>query len=201
MLLEVATKAMAILPELPSVTCALDLVYKRLAGPCVPCWKMDKHQTSFTIPPVRGETLTCDLRVLWHHAKEAHLQARFTSPDERALQGLRDAGQRGDLRDFHRRTASQKRHTKTCTIDINMPLTLPPQVVEHIVARGPTEIVPSGTPKEFKAVVVNLFRDQGKQRLAARKARRRPAPAYGHRVISLSQLLSLDEAALPWDCA
>jgi len=132
------------------------------------------------------------LRVLWYRRGEAQLQACFTVRDERGLQGLRDAGQRSDLRDAHRRAALLK--GQTCIININRLSTLPPQVVEHIMARGPTELVPSGTPQGFNAVLLDGRRQQAIRRLAAWKARRRPTPAYGYPEIRLSPLLSLAEA-------
>src|SRR5215510_7660452 len=91
MLWEVAIKALEIIPVLPSLTCALDVVFKRLAHPYVPCWQMDEHQTSFTIGQWQGEKLDGTLRVLWYRRGEAQLQVRFTARDERGLQGLRDA--------------------------------------------------------------------------------------------------------------
>jgi hypothetical protein len=108
------------------------------------------------------------------------------------LQGLRDAGQRGDLRDAHRRAALLKGWT--CIININRLWTLPPQVVDHIAARGPTELVPSGTSQGFNAVLLKGRRQQAIQPFTAWKARRHPAPAYGYPEIRLSPLLSLAEA-------
>jgi hypothetical protein len=67
-------------------------------------------------------------------------------------------------------------------------------VIEHIVARGPTELVPSGTSQGFKDVLLSGRRQQAIQRLAAWKVRRRPAPSYGYPEIRLSPLLSLAEA-------
>lgn len=132
------------------------------------------------------------LRVLWYRRGEAQLQACFTVRDERGLQGLRDAGQRSDLRDAHRRAALLR--GQTCIININRLWTLPPQVGAHIVERGPTELVSSGTSQEFKAVLLNGRRQQAIQRLSAWKARRRLVPAYGYPEIRLSPLLSLEEA-------
>jgi hypothetical protein len=148
MLWEVAMKAMEIIPAVPSLTCVLDMVYKGLVSLCKPCWEIDKHQTSCTIDHWPGEKLDGTLRVLWYRRGEAQLQACFTARDERGLQGLRDAGQRSDLRDAHRRAALLK--GQTCIININRLWALPPQVVEHIVARGPTELVPSGTSQGFR---------------------------------------------------
>jgi hypothetical protein len=192
MLCKMAMKAMEVIPALPSLTCALDVVYRRLVSLCKPCWEINKHQTSFTIDQWPGEKLDGTLRVLWYHRGEAQLQACFTARDERGLHGLRDAGQRSDLRDAHRRAALLK--GQTCIININRLWTLPPQVVEHIVARGPTELVPSGTSQGFKAVLLNGWRQQDIQRLAAWKVRRRPVPAYDYPEIRLSPLLSLAEA-------
>ena len=194
MLWEVAMKATEIIPSLPSLTCALDVVDKRLVSLGKPCGEIDKDQISFTINQWSGEKLDGTLLVRWYRRGEAQLQARFTARNEQGLQGLRDAGLRDDLRDYHRRTALLKQHSKSCTIDINKPLTLPPQVVEHIVAQGPTDLVPSGTPQEFKTVLVNGLRSQEKLRLTAWGERQRPAPAYGHRVIGLSSVLSPYEA-------
>ncbi len=192
MLLKVATKVMAILPAVPSLTCALDVVSKRVVSPYVPSGQIKRDQTDVSIATAQGETLACELQVRWYRPKEAQLQACFTVRDERGLQGLRDAGQRSDLRDAHRRAALLK--GQTCIININRLWTLPPQVVEHIVARGPTELVPSGQPQDLEAVLLNGRRQQVIQRLAAWKARRRPAPAYGYPEIRLSPLLSPAEA-------
>jgi hypothetical protein len=124
MLCEMAMKAMEVIPALPSLTCALDVVYKGLVSPCKPCGKIDKDQTSCAIEQWPGEQLNGTLQVRWYHRGEAQLQACFTVRDERGLQGLRDAGQRSDLRDAHRRAALFK--GRTCIININRLWTLPP---------------------------------------------------------------------------
>jgi hypothetical protein len=109
------------------------------------------------------------------------------------LQGLRDAGQRSDLRDAHRRAALLK--GQTCIININRLSTLPPQVVEHIMARGPTELVPSGTPQGFNAVLLDGRRQQAIRQLAAWIAIGwRRTPAYGYPEIRLAPLSSLAQA-------
>ena len=54
MLLAVAQKVIEVLPALPSLHCALDLISQRLADPPLPCWTLNKHQTSCIIADWQG---------------------------------------------------------------------------------------------------------------------------------------------------
>src|SRR5262245_45975131 len=125
---DIAARIVGVLSKLPTLHCALDLVYQSLVDADPPCWRADKAQRHSTIAEWRGGTMTCTLRVVWRQMGEGSLQARFVSRDERALQGLHDAGYGGDLRDYKRHTALLGQQSTTCIIDVNRPLTLPSQV-------------------------------------------------------------------------
>src|SRR2546427_9698525 len=74
---KIAQKIVAILPELASLHCALDLISKRLTDPPLPCWAVKKEQTSFTIGDWQGATWTCTLLVVWYRPRVAQLQMRI----------------------------------------------------------------------------------------------------------------------------
>jgi hypothetical protein len=172
------TRLHALLPGLEPLTTALMRRQQRslvLAGTCP------------------RQPLSALLRLVWHRPRPPHLQVVFARHSGAEWQGVGDAGMRGDLRDAKRRRALLTQHTTTCIIDINWPLTVSPEVASRVVARGPTKYVPSGQPAVFQAAILGEFRRQDMQRLAAWKARRRPQPAYGHRTLSLSPVLTKEE--------
>jgi hypothetical protein len=172
-LYSIATWAMDTLPQLSEID-----------------WELTKtHETTRNFEWLKCGELFCERRVVQYGPGDSHLQVTVSRQSNQEKHGLQQALQRGEFREYHRRAALLRNHTKTVTLVGRRPLKVSSEVEARIRGRGED-------PNAFKALILKARHQREHERFSSWKSGRSPEPLFGHRKFDLPPLASIDEAAV-----